>query len=147
MKQPTFRKLILDDLRSWGLHDIIKKITSVRYEAFSGGDAVRVSAVNLNKLERDVVESLLSEYKHGYFDGMTDCYNYTESKKPRSAKYVTLSHEYSPDVKSRAKLLLKNTHDISDDTSAMKRWGCWYDQAIRRVLSNAKDLDTLEQTT
>jgi hypothetical protein len=132
----TFKKIILDDLKNQKRMDIAKKITTIRYRSFAGGDAVDVKAVNLNKEQRDVLESILRQYQKGKFDGMYDIYNYDEVKstKERTAKYVHLQHEFSNDVREWAIEKLKNEWEIFDDKSAQEKRGCWFEEAIYREL-------------
>lgn len=128
----TFKKIILDDLKSQKLHSIVAKIKSIKYDSFSMGDSVDVTAVNLTKTEREKLESILREYQHGSFDGMTDCYNYSKSSKERSAKYVHLRHEFTEDVKERVKADLKAHYDITNDKEAQAKFNCWYDNLVWR---------------
>lgn len=138
----TFKKIILDDLKAQGLGHIAAKITSIRYRAFAGGDSVDVSAVNLVKAEREKLEGILREYQYGKFDGMQDLYEYDRepATKSRQAKFVSLSHEWTQDMKERIKVTLAKDWDITDDQSAMARMGCWYDQASHRLLSQLEAL-------
>lgn len=53
-KLPTFKKLILDELRQKGGKSLISKIKSVRYSTFSMGSALDVHAENLTKSERNM---------------------------------------------------------------------------------------------
>lgn len=128
----TFKKIILDDLKSQGLHSIVKKIKSIKYETFSMGDSVDVKAVNLTKTERTKLESILREYQHGSFDGMTDCYNYEKSSKERSAKYVHLHHEFTEDVKNRVKEYLKSMYEVTNDQESQAKFRIWYDNLVWR---------------
>lgn len=131
-KKPGFKKLILDDLKRAGHKAIAAKITSIRYSSFSMGDAVDVSAVNLFKSERRILESLLREYQAGSFDGMTDCYNYDnrDSGKARQAKYVHLRNEFSPEVKEAVKKTLAEKWEIIDDATAMAKRNNWFQSLI-----------------
>lgn len=135
-KQPTFKKIILDDLKQQGLSNIVAKIKSITYETFSMGDAVRVEAWDLTKSEREKLNEILKEYQHGYFDGMNDIYEYTDSKKPRSAKYVTLSANYTAEAKAAAKAQLLHKYGVkeNDDQESRRLFNCWYDQAVHQEL-------------
>lgn len=142
-KQQTFKKIILDDLKAQGLQVIAAKINSIRYETFSMGSAVRVEARNLFKRERETLERILREYQHGSFDGMTDCYNYEESKKPRSAKWVTLNHEFSEEVKAEVKANLAHMFGVTDNESAQAKFGQWYDVVVWRKLQELENDPTV----
>jgi hypothetical protein len=130
----TFKKMIMKDLKNHP--NIREKITSIRYRSFSMGDAVDVDAINLHKEEREILESILNEYEAGYFDGMTDMYEYKRgpSTKERTAKYVHLHNEFSDLYKQAAKNYLAKIFDVIDDATAMAKWNCWYDTLIYREL-------------
>ncbi|MBA3754838.1 MAG: hypothetical protein H0X02_00785 [Nitrosomonas sp.] len=133
----TFKKLILDDLKAQGYADIAKKITSVKYNSFSGGDSVDVAALNLFKSERAVLEALLDQYQYGTFDAYTDCAGTKKNthNKPRRAKYVHLRNEFSNDLREDIKELLRIDWDITDDKSAKDKRNEWYDTLIWRELN------------
>lgn len=136
-KRVTFKKLILDDLKSQGLHSIASKIKSITYESFSMGDAVRVETLNLFKSERETLENLLYDYKYGTFDSMTDCSGIKENtaNKARRAKYVTLNNKFTQDIKDDIKDLLRIDWDITDDATAKDKRGEWYDTLVWRELN------------
>ena len=51
-----------------------------------------------------IVDPIIKKYQYGYFDGMTDCYEYTDIDKDLEcpgAKYVHTSRTQSPDLVSR----------------------------------------------
>lgn len=52
---------------------------SVRYESYTGGDNLNVKW-NLGPTS-DQVDNIIKKYQHGYFDGMTDSYEYTGDTK------------------------------------------------------------------
>lgn len=145
-KQPTFKKLILDDLKSQGLYDIVTKITSIRYRSFAGGDSVDVAAVDLGKSQREKLESILREYQAGSFDGMQDLYTYDRnSTKVRQAKYVHLRHKFSKDIKAKLEARILDQFDINpnDDMDCYKKTGQWKDQFLWRKMCEfeSKDLN------
>lgn len=133
----NFKKLILDDLKKQGLTEIIKKIKSIRYKSYSGGDSVRVQTLDLWKGERETLKGILEQYQEGSFDGMNDIYINKQgpSEKARTAKYIFLENEFSDSVREGVKEYLKSQWDIVDDTTARERMDCWYDQAIDRRLN------------
>ena len=132
----TFKKLILDDLKSQGKSDIVAKIKSITYESFSGGNAVRVKAIDLNKSQREFLENLLNEYQYGTFDSMTDCQGYKDSPKPRSAKFVQLSHVFSTEVRAKVIAKMVTEWGITDDKSCQEKRHCWLDAAVWRDLND-----------
>ncbi len=138
-KLPTFKKLILDELKADGHLNIVKKIKSIRYQSFSMGNAVDVSSIDLNKIERRTLEKVLAGYKSGYFDSMQDLYVYGKSSKVRSAKYVSLHNEFSQDVKDRVKKGLEE-RGVTDYKSAWDKCGCDYETAVYRNLVELEDI-------
>ena len=74
---------------------------SVTAERFAGGNALRVSWTDGPSLSR--VENIADKYQDGYFDGQTDCYNYTKSEWTEAfgaAKFVQTSRELSPQIQA-----------------------------------------------
>lgn len=133
----TFKKIILDDMKANGLAELTKKIKSIKYQSYSGGDSVRVQGMDLLKHEREALEKLLEDYQEGRFDGMQDMYipKTSTTTKERTAKYVFLDNEWSNEAREEIKSKLKNEWDIVDDKTAQERMGTWYDQAIYRLLN------------
>lgn len=143
MKQPTFKKIILDDLKKSGLFDIIPKIKSITFDQFAGGNSVNVRGENLFKSERETLEKLLSKYQYGHFDGMIDLYEYSNRRSdlPRQAKFVNLRNEFSEVIYKTAKHHLENSMNIIDDKTAQDKWSCWYDQAVWRIIQEIESFD------
>lgn len=138
MKQPTFKKLILGDLKAAGHLMIAKKIKSVTYETYSGGCTVNVKALCLRKKEREILENLLEEYKYGSFDGMTDLYSLKEvpSTKLRTAKHVFLNNEWTKEIVEAAWLDLKKKYGKEIENDCLGITGRWKDQLIWEYLNN-----------
>ncbi len=143
MKQPTFKKLILDDLKKHKMDGIAAQITSITYDSYSMGNSVNVQARNLTKSEREKLDSFLKEYQNSSFDSMTDCSIYHGSKKPRSAKHVFLRVAYSEDITEAVKVHLARYWGIVDDTTSQAKMGCWYDSAVHRIRSGCEDFAQL----
>lgn len=71
---------------------------SVTSDNFAGGNAVRVSYAD--GVMRDTVESLLSKYQHGSFNGMDDIYEYDNRRDDiPQTKYLTVSRVMSAEAK------------------------------------------------
>ena len=70
---------------------------SVRSESYSMGDAVRVSYNDGPTL--DSVDEIIRKYQYGKFDGMSDCYEYTNDRTdiPQS-KFVTAQRTLTDDI-------------------------------------------------
>ena len=132
----TFKSIILGDLKAQGLHSIAQKIKSITYQSYSGGDSVRVKALNLFKSEREALKVILSTYEEGNFNAMEDIYEYKKgpTQKERTAKYVFLDNEFSPEVKEMAKLTLSKDWSITDNDTAKAKMNCWYDDAQWKII-------------
>lgn len=68
---------------------------SVTSDNFAGGDAVRVRYDKGSKAPAaKEVEAVADKFQAGYFDGSTDCYEYTYRGDGPTVKYVTVSADY-----------------------------------------------------
>jgi hypothetical protein len=141
MKQPTFKKLILDNLKAMNRQDISKKITSITYRSYSMGDSVTVYAFDLGREQRETLERLLDEYQDGHFDGMQDMYVYSRTvNKPRTAKYVHLRHEFTPETRAKLTAIIENKYAIPlDDKECFKRFNQWRDAVLWRFMSEFQE--------
>lgn len=70
---------------------------SVSSTSYSGGDSVRIEWVN--GPTRSQVQDISDKYQYGHFDGMTDCYEYSNNIKdlPQS-KFVFADREVTKEV-------------------------------------------------
>jgi len=134
--QPTFKKIMFDDLKKRGRQDLIEKIKSVRYKTFSMGDAVDVDTLDCLPEQIKFLDSFCKEYQHGYFNGMDEIYEYCEKDKPRTAKYVHAQHEFSPLHRKAAENLLARKYLVTDNDTAQARLNMWFDNAVNRILYN-----------
>lgn len=72
---------------------------SVTADTFANGNAVRINWVDGPTVEQ--VESFTSKYQYGHFDGMTDMYEYTNSRDDLpQAKYVQTQRSMSEETKA-----------------------------------------------
>jgi len=79
-------------------------IFKVKSDNFAGGDSVHISYSDGPGEEK--VNEIVKKYQSGSFDGMTDMYEYTNSRDDvLQAKYVSVSRSFS-DEKSK-ELMLK----------------------------------------
>jgi len=76
---------------------------SVTSESFAGGNAVRVEVENLNPETHAKVDAFCKQYQLGHFDGMTDYYDYSNSRDDiPQAKYVSISNHFTDSMKQKA---------------------------------------------
>ena len=109
---------------------------SVRSETYSGGDSVNVNYENGVPTEQ--VYKMLSDYKDGDFDGMTDCYDYRPNPKnlPRT-KYLFVNRTIDQEIKEAAKLEIAKSYGIenpNDENEWIKKTGMWSDQKVYKEL-------------
>lgn len=110
---------------------------SVRSENYSGGNSIGINYEN--GVPASEVEKVVSKYKDGHFDGMTDMYEYSSNPKnlPR-ANYVFVYREISKDIKEATKKEIAEKfgmQDASNDQEWMKIFNCWPDQVVWRELN------------
>lgn len=63
--------LIRKELKAAGIK------ASVTSESFSMGNAVNVALNNVAPEIREIADKICNKYQYGHFDGMTDCYEYS----------------------------------------------------------------------
>ena len=96
----TFKKMIIDDLKSQKRFDIIEKIVSIKK---SNGSALNVYSKNLFLEQRNFLKIILDNYKNGFFGrdshGNEDIYINTSPNdgKPRM-DYVFLKNEFTENI-------------------------------------------------
>lgn len=77
---------------------------SVRSESYSGGNSVNVNydkGTNVPDIKE--VEKIAYKFNSGYFDGMTDSYEYTYRGTGPTAKYIFVRQDYPRAVHDAAK--------------------------------------------
>lgn len=69
-------------------------IASVKSQNYSGGNSVNVSLTDATPATVKTAQSIARAFQSGSFDGMTDCYNYDNSRDdlPAQAKYVFVNN-------------------------------------------------------
>lgn len=110
---------------------------SVRSSNFAGGNAVDISYDNWVPTEQ--IQSIVSKYKYGTFDWMTDCYNYDnrDDSIPQS-KYVMVHRNITNDIRQTEKEQLANSYgikNINDEQEWYKIFHEWSDMVVYRHLS------------
>jgi len=76
---------------------LIKKYPEIKFsvtsENFSMGNSVNVSW--MDGMPESDIEGFLSQFQYGHFDGMTDCYEYSNSRDFSQAKFVSSNRTIS----------------------------------------------------
>ncbi len=87
-------------------------------ESFAGGTSVNVEFQDQNPKMNKQINTQLSQYQYGSFDGMTDCYNYTNSRDDiPQTKYLSVNNRFSDELKQNAWTFLQaNIAEIANLT-------------------------------
>lgn len=112
---------------------------SVRSDQFAGGDAVRISYTDGPASEE--VNKLVSKYQYGNFDGMTDMYEYSNTREDiPQAKYVQVQRSMSPQNREAWLGKMNRLYGLSytmDDVNGSTwddTFNCWVSQLLERVI-------------
>jgi hypothetical protein len=74
----------------------------VRSEAYSGGTSVTVNMVDQSPATLEEIKSEASQYKYGHFDGMTDSYEYSNSRKDiPQVKFLFVENRMSDEMRAK----------------------------------------------
>jgi hypothetical protein len=105
---------------------------SVKSSSFAGGNSVDVTWHNGPTSEQ--VAKITHEYQYGHFDGMTDSYEYSNTRKDiPQTKYLHLNRFPSDAIKEQVFQYLKRTHDgfehlndmLEHSDILMNEWNVW----------------------
>jgi hypothetical protein len=110
---------------------------SIISDSFAGGNSVSISWVDGPRTKD--VEAITGKYQYGHFDGMTDCYEYSNSNKTiPQAKYVQTSRTFSDIAKKRAESEIVKQFGLPDfsDKTVYSKLSQWPDQVLWRHLSD-----------
>ena len=90
---------------------------SVKSDTFAGGDSVNISWTD--GPTTDEVENIVKKYQYGNFDGMTDMYNYTNTREDiPQVKYVMTNRRMSEDICKKIIEDLKNYYEACKNITA-----------------------------
>ena len=112
----------------------------IRSSRYSGGSSIRVQWVN--GPTSAMVDEITSIFEAGSFDGMTDCYNYSqETRDFGSTKYLFLDRELTQDAMD---LPLEHFHITKDRFEAMDwqekhSWQAHFSHFLRELDLTAYD--------
>jgi hypothetical protein len=89
---------------------------SVRSESYSMGNSVNVTInQDVTPTARKEIEAFCNRFQYGHFDGMTDCYEYSNSNKEiPQVKFVFVRVEYSDEIKQAAADYIANISGIEE---------------------------------
>lgn len=110
---------------------------TVKSSNYSNGDSIHVEYTN--GILPELVEKEIKQYQYGTFDGMTDMYEYTNSREDiPQTKYLFVSRKITPDVKAKVKSDIAKSFGLKDENDEQEwydKFSCWSDQVIWRELS------------
>ena len=90
-------KTIKADLKKLGI------TATVSSKSYSGGNSVRVEVNNLHPQDFETIKKMFSKYEYGHFDGMDDCYYYSNViKNMPQTKYLFIENHWTDDVCQKA---------------------------------------------
>ena len=131
-------KMIRAELKKNGI------AASVRASAASMTSSVNVSLPGVAPWIAEAVESFACRFQYGHFDGMVDCYEYSNRiEGVPQVKFVFVSNEFTAEQRASAyRFLRDNMHGYSDlpenyeDARDLRAKGChnWVSHEVRRVL-------------
>lgn len=108
----------------------------IHSRSYSGGCSVDVRYIN--GVPTESVEKVVRKYEYGSFDGMTDCYNYDNSRSDiPQAKYVLVQREISNDVYSKVEADIAKNYGLenpSDENEWFKKFGFWKNSVVSREI-------------
>jgi hypothetical protein len=104
---------------------------SVTSENFAGGNSVSVDWTD--GPEYTEIESIVDGYQYGYFDGMTDCYEFKKDRDPNKpmAKYTHTNKHYS---ESATQALKDKVNELDIPGYCTNNYGEFRPQLAERVI-------------
>ena len=97
-------KAIRTELKKYGIK------ARVTCSTYSMGDSVDVHLENEPPWTMDAIKSFASRYQYGHFDGMIDCYEYSNRRDDiPQVMFVFVRNDFSDDMHQKAYTYLLNT--------------------------------------
>jgi len=110
-------------------HGIAGRVTS---SVYAGGSSIRVRLGDVLPATRKAVEEFANRYQYGHFDGMTDCYEYSnKSDTLPQVKFVFVEVDYTDETRAAARAYVE------------ARFGstCNHDSLTWQVLNGSHECD------
>ena len=90
-------KIIRQELKAHGIKG------SVTSSSYAGGTSIRVNVENLEPWVLESIKRFTSKFEYGHFDGMTDCYEYSNNRDDiPQVKYLFVNCSYSDELRQQA---------------------------------------------
>lgn len=105
---------------------------SVTSENYSMGDSVRINWTDGVTTEQ--VNEIVKKYQYGHFDGMTDCYEFSNNREDiPQAKFVMTTRNYSDEIRQQYFDHAKKTYKAFEKINCMNEtskelheaYDCW----------------------
>ena len=133
-------KMIRTELKKNGVKAKVKART------YSGGDSIDVTVYNQLPAAMVEIKKYCDQYQMGHFDGMVDCYEYSNSREDiPQVKFVFVNNEISDEIKQAAWSWMRGYYggleeapESFKDASQVRLWDTWGDQALYRVLNGSE---------
>lgn len=125
IKELTKAALVAKEVRTI-LKEKFKGIKfTVRSSNYSMGDSVNVGWTDGPTSEE--VEKLVKHYQYGHFDGMIDCYEYSNVKKDiPQTKFLFCNRDMSEETKK----IICEIEEIKNPEEWNEKWNCWNSSVI-----------------
>lgn len=93
---------------------------TVHSENYSGGDSVSIGFEKGKSAPSDeAILAVVSKYQAGHFDGMTDCYEYTNKTDGPTMRYVFVRSEYPEAVRVAVRSVISPSASPSEWREAL----------------------------
>lgn len=99
----------------------------VKSDNFSGGDSVNVYIHDVLPATLAMIKDYCSQFEYGHFDGMTDCYEYSNSRGDiPQTKYLFVNPEYSDELHQECWKWLIDYYQFNDAPADYKQAGNYH---------------------
>jgi len=82
---------------------------------YAGGNSITVSITDQPKEISETISNALNKYSFGHFDGMTDCYEYSNVKDIPQVKFLFVNNNMSEEKKEEIYQNIKKTWHGGDE--------------------------------
>ena len=128
-------------------HGVVGKVSC---KSYSGGSSVSVSLQSAAPWVKDQVEAFANQFQYGHFDGMTDCYEYSNSRKDLPlVKFVFVNNNFTDEEKAQAREYVESVlnldhfddYDLQRETwqylNGSSQLGCYFKKPLVKYTNKA----------
>lgn len=118
----------------------------VRASSYAGGSSVNVKILDdVLPATLEQIEAFANRYQYGHFDGMTDCYEYSNrNEELPQVKFVFVECRYSDAIRAEAREYIESIEGIHDyeidqytSLAIRGRWGDFWSSRKPRIRAAA----------